>query len=145
MKREGRYLDSDDFSSDQDGYWNGFGGQSALNFRPKMGQEALLKNYAKVATTVFDERSYFQRCENFLSRYVPSRDSYREKRYLEYGLAFMRFVKMVMFTRYNAELLWFLLRVGRKHPRKLAEALILGVGGYSLIIEREEIKRVFNM
>jgi len=57
----------------------------------------------------------------------------------------MRFVKMVMFTRYNAELLWFLLRVGRKHPRKLAEALILGVGGYSLIIEREEIKRVFNI
>ena len=144
MKQEGRYVESADYFSDQDGYWNGFGGQSALNFKPKMGPKVLLENYAKVATTLYDERTYFERCESFLSRYEPSQDSYREQRYGEYAVAFLRFLKLVMFTRYGVELLKFLARMSRKYPGKMVEAFALGVGGYSLIIERDELKRVFK-
>ena len=64
--------------------------------------------------------------------------------YAEFGIAFLRFLKLVMFTRYSAELVRFLARMSRRHPDKMAEALALGVGGYSLIIERDELERVFQ-
>ena len=144
MQAEGRYLTSEDYFSDQEGYWNGFGGQSALNFIPKMGQDKLLQNYTNIAYTLFDERAYFERCESFLSRYVPADDCYKENRYLEIGVAFARFLKLIMFTRYHLELVKFMWRVAKKYPEKLTEAIVLGVSGYSLIVEREELKRVFS-
>ena len=48
------------------------------------------------------------------------------------SLSFIRFVRMIRFTRYNAERLRFLLRVGHEYPNELSEALrrrSIGWGG----------------
>ena len=144
LKKEGRYLEGMDFSYSEDAYWNGFGGVSDLNFIPKMGHDELIENYVRVGLTVFNERNYFDRCSTFLDQWNKPKVGYQEKRYGEIAGILGRFVKSIFFTRYNVELFRFLAKTAIRCPSKFLQALLLGMGGYSYIVERDEIRRVFE-
>ena len=144
LKEEGRYLEGMDFSYSEDAYWNGFGGVSDLNFVPKMGHDELITNYVRVGLTIFDERHYFERCLRFLDRWKAPKVGYQEKRYAEIAGIAGRFMRSIFFTRYNLQLLRFLGKTLVRYPSKFLQALLFGVAGYSYVVERDEIRRVFK-
>jgi radical SAM superfamily enzyme YgiQ (UPF0313 family) len=116
-----------------------------LDFVPKMEASRLVEAYAKVLTTIYDPKRYFERCEVLLSR-LPRRSkagaaALAERSPLENARALVFSFARQTFSRYGLHYLRFLATTLLHRPWALAKAIEKAIHGYSLIeITRAKVR-----
>lgn len=120
MKTEGRLLDM----------FSGNNMDASINFIPKMNYKTLIKGYSNLLHSIYSQKEYFRRVNEFLTEYrVPkwqtSKISLREIK------AFFRLIWLLGIVEKGKKYFWKLLFLSIfKYPKKFTTAMTLAVYGY---------------
>jgi len=121
-----------------------------LDFVPKMEASKLIDAYARVLTSIYDPKRYFERCGVLLSR-LPRRTgagraAAAERSTLENARAFFLSFARQSFSRYGLHYLRFLATTLLHRPWALAKAIEKSIHGFSLFeITRTKVRRPWAM
>jgi len=121
MEREGRLLADS----------SGNNVEIALNFVPELDREVLIDGYRSVLARLYgpDLRAYFARCRTLLSRLRRPARPRRKPSHAEL-LAFLRSLRLQLFSRQGPAYASFLARTLLTRPSRLGEALRMAVKGW---------------
>lgn len=120
METEGRLLD----------LFSGNNMDASINFIPKMNYNALIRGYSNLLHTIYSQKEYFKRINEFLKEYrVPKwhtgKISLREIK------AFLRLIWFLGIVEKGKKYFWKLLVISIfKYPKKFTTAMTLAVYGY---------------
>lgn len=120
MKVEGRLLDM----------FSGNNMDASINFIPKMNYKTLIRGYSSLLNTIYSQKEYFKRVNEFLKEYrMPKwqtgKISIREIK------AFLRLLWLLGIVERGKKYFWKLLFLTLfKYPKKFTTAMTLAVYGY---------------
>jgi radical SAM superfamily enzyme YgiQ (UPF0313 family) len=120
MKSENRLLD----------IFSGNNMDGSINFIPKMNYNELISGYARIITTIYSQKEYYQRLKRFLSNYnLPLRN--KNKIRLKEIRAFIMLLWLVGTLENGRKYFWklFVFTI-LKYPRKFPLAMTMAVYGY---------------
>ncbi|MFN3872469.1 MAG: B12-binding domain-containing radical SAM protein [Ignavibacterium sp.] len=120
MKTEGRLLDM----------FSGNNMDASINFIPKMNYKTLIRGYSNLLHTIYSQKEYFRRVNEFLNEYrtpkwQTGKISLREIK------AFFRLIWLLGIVEKGKKYFWKLLFLSVfKYPKKFTTAMTLAVYGY---------------
>jgi len=103
---------------------------ASINFIPKMDYKALIRGYSSLLHTIYSQKEYFRRVNEFLKEYqIPrwqkNRISFSELK------AFFRLLWLLGFVEKGKKYFWKLLFLSLfKYPKKFTTAMTLAVYGF---------------
>lgn len=102
----------------------------SINFIPKMNYKELIAGYAKIITTIYSQREYYQRLKQFLSDYkLPLWN--KNKIMLKEIRAFFMLIWLLGILEKGRKYFWKLFAFTMiKYPRKFPVAMTMAVYGY---------------
>lgn len=121
--------------------------ETRLNFTPKLPERTLLEGYRRVLATIYDPRTYFDRCLELLSRLPAKRragakGAFTRKIDMRELLAFPRSLFRQGFSFYGREYLRYLFKAVRMRPGRIVEIITMAIQGHHFItITRENANR----
>lgn len=120
MKDEGRLLDM----------FSGNNMDASINFIPKMDYKNLIRGYSKLLNSIYSQKEYFKRVNEFLKEYsVPNWQ--RSKISLRELKAFIRLIWFLGVVEKGKKYFWKLLLLTIfKYPKKFTTAMTLAVYGF---------------
>lgn len=120
MKDEGRLLDM----------FSGNNMDASINFVPKMDYKTLIRGYSKLLHSIYSQKEYFKRINEFLKEYrVPNWQ--RSKISLRELKAFFRLIWFLGVVEKGKKYFWKLLLLTIfKYPKKFTTAMTLAVYGF---------------
>jgi radical SAM superfamily enzyme YgiQ (UPF0313 family) len=120
MKDEGRLLDM----------FSGNNMDATINFVPKMDYKTLISGYSKLLHSIYSQKEYFRRVNEFLKEYrVP--DWQKSKFSLRELKAFFRLIWFLGIVEKGKKYFWKLLLLTIfKYPKKFTTAMTLAVYGF---------------
>ena len=120
----------------------GFSGDNtdcALNFKPRMNAETLIKGYKNIMATIYSPKQYYERVKTFLNEYKPSAKR-RGKLKSYHVVAFVRSLWILGLREKGRRYYWKLfITTLLKRPRSFPVSMSLAVYGYHF---RKVSKRV---
>ena len=123
LKRENRLLDASGETNEVNAM--------ALNFKPEMDPETLIRGYRRVTATLYDPtlENYFKRCQTLLEHLKPVAHLLKPKSKSALYLDLMgvhRQLASIQRPAYGK----FIAKISKDHPRMLPEAIRLAALGY---------------
>lgn len=120
MKNEGRLLDM----------FSGNNMDASINFIPKMDYKTLIRGYSKLLHSIYSQKEYFKRVNEFLKEYrIPNWQ--RSKITLRELKAFIRLLWFLGVLEKGKKYFWKLLLLTIfKYPKKFTTAMTLAVYGF---------------
>ncbi|MEW6382295.1 MAG: B12-binding domain-containing radical SAM protein [bacterium] len=112
-----------------------------LNFTPRMDISTLLDGYKRVIAQIYQPKSYFDRCLNFLRNIHPHQNSSRRVRTREMYAFFLSLTRQT-FSSYGHHYLNYLVKSVFINPRMFSEAVRQAIMGYHFFKITREILAV---
>ncbi|MBN2373029.1 B12-binding domain-containing radical SAM protein [bacterium] len=132
LEKEGRLLQDSSGNNTHD---------LQVNFRPNMDLNTLINGYKFIIKSIYDPKTYFDRCLVFLRNIKPHQNSSRKVRAEELSILFRSLFKQ-SFTAYGHHYLSFLFKALIIQPRMFPEAVRQAILGHHFFKITHEILAV---